>query len=134
METEQIVDAMLIAAIAVVLACWCYIAVWWLIEHWREFRELQRSNDKLEHADRERQRRKMNRRTIGFLIGDQSMELAKRIATNLGINPLTQADTYAQLCTTCREALCEYEQKALHIHRRLHPVEEQFQLFLTDEG
>jgi hypothetical protein len=134
METERIVDAMILAAFAVVLPCWCFIAIRWLIEHWREFRELRRSNDELEHAERERHRRKMKRRTIGFLISDQAMELAQKIATTLNVNPLTQADIYSQLCTTCRESLSEYEQKALHIHRRIHPGDEEFQLFLTDEG
>jgi len=81
-----------------------------------------------------RQERKMKRRTIGFLISDHSMALATQMAALVGVDPSTQADAFARLCDTCKEALTRYERKAARMHDRLNPLEDQASLSFTQQN
>lgn len=105
-----------------------------LIDHWQEYRSLRDECEARRTQERKREARTMKRRTIGYLISDHAMELAKQVAALLGVNPLTQNDEFSRLCDLCKEALAGYDHRARQVNRRLNPLEEAFQLSLPEEG
>jgi hypothetical protein len=94
-----------------------------LTDHWQEHRSLRQECERRRMQERKRERRNMKRRTIGYLISDHAMELAKQIAALLGVNPLTQNDEFSRLCDICKEALAGYDHRARQINRKLNPLE-----------
>jgi hypothetical protein len=107
---EMDMTSIFISAVAgTVILCGGLVCACALIDHWQEYRSLR---EECEASRRKRERRNMKRRSIGCLTRDHAMELAKQIATLLGVNPLTQNGEFSELCDICKEALAGYDHRA----------------------